>query len=98
MKSLLTATQDEHIDHLIPHPVVAQSTPNGDYHPPDDQLTTESLSDQVMDDSFSNPFMFIDNEDIDPELEQENTEPVAAPIQRPQHNHKPPKRLNEEIP
>jgi len=51
-----------------------------------------------MDDSFSNPFMFIDDEDIDLELEQENTEPVAAPIQRPQHNCKPPKRLIEEIP
>jgi len=86
---------------LIPHPVVAQSTPtefNGDDQPPNDQLTTESLSDQVMDDSFPNPFVFIDNEDIDRELEQENTEPVAAPIQRPQRNRKPPKRLTEEIP
>jgi len=94
-------TRQPHIDHLIPHPVVAQSTPtesNGDDYPLNDQLTMESLSDQVMDVSFPNPFVLIDNEDIDPELEKENTEPVAAPIQRIQCNHKPPKRLIEEIP
>jgi len=67
-----------HTDHITPCPVPIQSTPigsNSDDNPPDDQCATESSPDDIV----SNPFLFIDNEELDRELEQENADPNQRP-------------------